>query len=309
MTSGKHIVRVSGFAQRGARHIRSGRPCEDAFERRIAASPAGEVAVLAIADGHGSCRHAARGAALAVEIAVQQLLRFHEALLSHLPENEPLSTVDALLHTPFSRQLVQAWVERVQAEPVQAEPVTAASASTPASPERTGTDSEAQSSERLTRPRVEDYGATLLCALLTSRFLAVLQLGDGNALWVQPDGTVGALLAPDPLCMADETPSLCLPQAWLQLRRVVLPPPPLGSLVLLSTDGYANSYADTPAFERVGSDYLALIQKHGFDKTVDQLPTFLSKVSEAGAGDDVTLGLLYLQPVMEPERSRTCPDM
>ena len=64
------------------------------------------------------------------------------------------------------------------------------------------------------------------------------------------------------------------------------------ALVLASTDGYVNSFADDAGFLKVGSDLLAMIRSEGLDQVGIQLEGWLGEVSELGSGDDVSLGLL-----------------
>ena len=94
--------------------------------------------------------------------------------------------------------------------------------------------------------------------------------------------------------LGNETTSLCAPEAWrdfrvsFQLLRQSHP-----ALILLSTDGYPNSFRDESGFLQVGSDLLSMIQQHGLAKVKDSLAGWLSDSTHAGSGDDVTLGIIY----------------
>jgi hypothetical protein len=66
-------------------------------------------------------------------------------------------------------------------------------------------------------------------------------------------------------------------------------PPPL---VMLSTDGYANSFRDDGEFLRVATDLLALIQESGIDRVNGSLSSWLDEASRLGSGDDITAALL-----------------
>ena len=66
----------------------------------------------------------------------------------------------------------------------------------------------------------------------------------------------------------------------------------LPALILVSTDGYANSFVDEAAFLQVGSDFLNVIRTDGLAEVQANLETWLSGASQAGSGDDITLGIL-----------------
>ena len=91
----------------------------------------------------------------------------------------------------------------------------------------------------------------------------------------------------------NETPSLCDDEAWNRVRLAIRPAPECGCLVLLSTDGYANSYPTDGAFDAVAVDYLKMVVKHGMAAVDENLARILGHVSTVGSGDDVSLALMY----------------
>jgi hypothetical protein len=116
---------------------------------------------------------------------------------------------------------------------------------------------------------------------------------------VQSDGTAEHPLPIDARLIANRTLSLCTPQAWneARLRVCSVQESPLPAMVLASTDGYANSYATDEDFLRIGIDYLQSIRKEGFDRVIAHLPLILTETSHRGSGDDITLGIMYLEDV------------
>src|SRR5580658_538741 len=72
--------RIIGHSSRGASHVLSGLPNQDAIGFWLPESGAGPPAILAIADGHGSAQHfrSADGARFAVETADALLLAFSQ---------------------------------------------------------------------------------------------------------------------------------------------------------------------------------------------------------------------------------------
>ena len=254
-------VSVGGHKVIGAKHVRDGRPCQD----DIAVVRAGPIAVVAVADGHGSSIHAEIGARIAVEVASEQLLAFAASLGTE--HRADARAVHGLAQDPFRRLLVREWARRVR--------------------EHAGADDVP----------LKDYGSTLLFALLTPEFLLLGQLGDGDLIVVDGGGAVSRPLPIDPRCFGEETSSLCLPDAATSLLVLAMPVPDEETLLLISTDGYGKSYQSDADFERIGPDYLAMVREIGMSGVSENLEEFLTAVTTGGSGDDVALGLVYLPPV------------
>ena len=251
----------------GANHLRSGKPRQDEAGWVVVS----DIVALAVADGHGTSKYADVGARLAVQVALAALVRFAEDLGERA--SNPVEVRKYAEH-PLRAQIVREWKERVRAK--------------------------AESDETPLR----EYGSTLLAAVATPDFLLLGQLGDGDVLLVDEDGAVDVPLPPDPASFADETPSLCLPQAEYSFRVQALPAPEREALLLLSTDGYAKSYPTTPGFMQTGPDYLDLVREHGLSGLAPRLRGILEKVTVRGSGDDIALALLHWPA---PE-SRTATD-
>lgn len=256
----------------GASHLRTLKPCQDEAGFLVV----GDIAIVAIADGHGSSRLADVGARLAVQVALTSLVRFAEEL-GH--RSASIGEVQQFASHPLRVQIVREWTERVR------------------------------SSAGAPDAALIDYGSTLLFAVSTRDFLLVGQLGDGDVLLVGPDRQVSVVIPPDPRAFADETPSLCLPEAWHSLRVRVLPAPQQESLLLLSTDGYSNSYPTDEVFRQIGPDYLDLVREEGIHGLAPHLQGFLEQVTSQGSGDDIAVGLLYWPPIApESGAATTTPD-
>ena len=240
----------------GASHVRSGKPCQDDIGLL---SRDGE-AIVALADGHGSSRHADIGARLAVSVTLRALSRFAEELGMSTVWR---ATAQAYAQHPLRVQLVREWTDRVRAHAG-----------------RTDVD-------------LVDYGSTMLFALATDEYLLLGQLGDGDILLVDPTGSVSQPFPTAPGSIGDETESLSQRDAWLGMKVQVLARPAPGSLLLLATDGYSKSYRDDETFRRIGPDYLDLIRTDGFHQTVPHLRHFLTELTTKGSGDDIALGMIY----------------
>jgi hypothetical protein len=252
---------VIGDTVRGAVHERNGLPNQDAIYW-LPASGEGSSIVLAVADGHGSARYSRShiGASFAVESAAHLV---HEFINSGA---DNLSLLKDATEDWLPRALVRKWVEVVtdhyNADPLNEESVVA-------------------------------YGATLIVAAVSERFALYLQLGDGEILTVSESGEVTQPLTRDDRLIANETTSLCAPDAWRDFR-VSFQPFVRSSpaLILLSTDGYPNSFRHEAGFFKVGSDILHMIREHGLSMVKENLAGWLGDSTRAGSGDDVTLGML-----------------
>ncbi|MBP7126614.1 protein phosphatase 2C domain-containing protein [Myxococcota bacterium] len=253
----------------GARHLREGRTCQDA----VHGGSRNAVVAVAVADGHGTSARGDVGAAIAVGVAIDQLLRFADALG---PGRTPEEILAFGMH-PLRIHLVREWVGRV----------------------RRHAGSDAVDLQR--------YGSTLLFAMASPEWLLMGQLGDGDLLFVDGSGRVHRPIPSDPASFADETASLCQEEAWAALRLRTRRPPEGEALLILATDGYGKSYASDSDFERIGPDYLDLFRDSGPSGVHDRLPGFLETVSARGSGDDIAVGMLYwspvgLEPLQEPEQ-------
>ena len=63
--------------------------------------------------------------------------------------------------------------------------------------------------------------------------------------------------------------------------------------LMLSTDGFANSYKNADEFQKTCVDYFAMIQQYGADAVAANLKSWLSETSAMGCGDDITVLIAY----------------
>jgi len=273
---------VIGQSVRGASHERSGMPNQDAISW-LPESGAGASLVLAVADGHGGARYSRShvGASLAVETATLLIQDF----LARQADIDNLSWIKRTAEEWLPGALVRGWREGVY-EHLEANPFD----SKEIDPFNPGEDYLAlPMQQRLAIP----YGATILAAAVAEKFVLYLQLGDGEILTVTDRGEVSKPLAKDHRLFANETTSLCTPNAWRDFRvsfQPIIRAQP--ALILLATDGYPNSFRDESGFLKVGSDMLEIIRAEGLTSVKDRLAGWLADSTNAGSGDDVTLGIL-----------------
>ncbi len=241
--------------------------------------------MLVVSDGHGSDKsfRSEIGSRFAVEGTVALLRELVEAI----PTPPNLSAVKRTAEERLPQELVRGWQASVDAHLAEHPFEEGELARVEAKRGPKGRQ------EVLENPRLA-YGATLLATLIASDFMLFLQLGDGDILAVQDGGEVVRPLPRDARLIANETTSLCMTRAWREIRlRFQASYGGVPALVLLSTDGYANSFVNEAAFLKVGTDLLSILSDEGADAVEKNLTAWLQEASESGSGDDITLGILY----------------
>src|ERR1700761_587403 len=275
--------KVAHACVRGSSHRRSGLPNQDAVQAIVTPATQGTVAVAVVSDGHGSPRHfrSQIGSSLAVSTVAGTLQGF---LRESVANNGQVPFVAEQVHE-LERKIVSGWLAAVHSD-LEHNPFTEAELATLEKEDGMEGRAAVESSPELA------YGATLLAAGATDKVLLYLQLGDGEILSVSATGTTTRPLPPDDRLIANQTTSLCQPEAWKDFRSTWVTNGALPSLVLLSTDGYANSFRSDEDFLKIGQDYLQIIREQGLSSLAEELPGILTEATQQGSGDDITLAIL-----------------
>lgn len=284
-TSSKHTWCVVGHSERGSSHVRSGLPNQDSIHWSPE-SGLGPPLLVAVSDGHGSAKSFRSDVGSHLATASMEI-----AWSASTAEIDSVS-ITALKHwteETLPNEVIRHWRNAV-ADDLSKRPFTCAEIETL---ETKGGTKEGYARRQVVLDPLRAYGATLLSVIVTDSFIVYLQLGDGDILNVSESGEVSRALNRDERLLANETTSLCLPDAWRQFIQAfqVMPESP-PALILLSSDGYANSFQTEQDFFKVGSDLLELIRNEGIEEVENNLERWLLETSEAGSGDDVTLGLI-----------------
>ena len=251
----------------------------------------GERCVIAVSDGHGSkkCFRSHLGARLAVEVAIEELgylLRDSEW------ETRP-TELERCLMDRLADSLVLRWRSRVL-EDVKQHPFS--------EPElQAHGDSYGEAAIRDVKNPLVAYGATLIAAVVTPLVQVYVQLGDGDLLIFGRNGEVSRPLEDDPMLFGNETTSLCMSDAQRFVRLRVMSDPEPPALILLSTDGYSNSFATEADFRQVAADLWATLSSQGIDSVSSYLNQWLNETSRSGSGDDITLGLIVRAAALDAE--------
>ncbi|WP_346012465.1 protein phosphatase 2C domain-containing protein [Streptomyces sp. SID3343] len=227
----------------------------------------------AVADGHGSAAYVRSdlGARVAVELFGATLVRLWA---EHAEDGRRPLTAAArgrLVHD-FPRDLVRAWREHVALHHWN----------------------------NPTRPRAEQpstlYGSTFIGALTLPELLVCWQLGDGDLVLIDADGTCTTPLDSGEVVLGEATESLCGPEAWRSMRVHWVPlrqgsrPP---ALVMLSSDGLSKSFVDRPGFLAFARGVFERLRAEGSDRLLERdLPHWLGEAARH-SGDDTSVALLW----------------
>ncbi|MGB6057440.1 MAG: protein phosphatase 2C domain-containing protein [Microthrixaceae bacterium] len=262
---------------RGASHDRSGKPNQDAVR---CVSKFGLGLVATVCDGHGGDRYVRSdvGARVATEVATE----LGGAVLDHLVARSSGTTPAALISVERIEEvlcdsvpvLLAYWRNRVMVD-YRSRPFDEAEV--------------ALGGADLASEPLVAYGCTLVMGIFAPRWVGFVQIGDGDVTAVH-GSSVGTPVPADDRLVGNQTTSLCLPSAAQDVRVAALVED-LPDLVLLSTDGYANSFSGPDWRNSVGVDMLRQLDEHGIDEVERLLPAWLED-SAAASGDDVTMALV-----------------
>lgn len=277
--------RVIGETVPGASHLRAGIPNQDAI-LHVRQSSVRLPVIVSISDGHGSnkCFRSDRGSRFAVRVGADLLDELINGRHAALPPAEIESRIRERLTVEFIkrwRALVEADLKR---EPFREEEFTRM------------IEKDGEGARRLVEANPHlAYGATSLSFLLTPTYALYLQLGDGEMITVSEQGEINQPLPEDARLLANETTSLCLEKAADDFLFAVHPhgEEDLPALILMTTDGYYNSFSTTAGFHQVGTDLIQMLREEdGFDTVSRSVKGWLEEATTAGSGDDCTLAII-----------------
>jgi len=291
--SPKKIWRLIGNSVVGPSHKLNGKPNQDRITYFPSCNNPEKLPIFfSIADGHGGKKYfrSEKGAEFAVESAI-------EVCKTQLTTDSWDLIKDKKIKEWLCRDIYRKWLEKVHAD-IQDNPF---------SDEEKDLLQTKNNASKVPRIVNEDlnvfaYGSTLLTVIIQESFILFLQLGDGDILVVNCDGTIDKPIPDDDRLIGNETTSLCLPEAWSEFKFKLYEISLISSfpsLILISTDGYKNSFSEETGFEKVGSDLLSMICEHpdgiqgGLDLIEENLADWLKSASEKGSGDDTTVGIIF----------------
>ncbi len=277
--------KVAHACVRGSAHLRSGLPNQDAAQCVVVPGERGSpaLAIAAVSDGHGGVRHfrSQIGSSLAVSTAVDVLQGF----LSQRSFESGVESIGADDILALEQTIVDRWFAAVSVD-LENHPITGEELAELEKGDGMGGRTAVETLPILA------YGATLLAAAAIDSLVLYLQLGDGEILAVDHAGQTTRPLPADARLLGNQTTSLCQPEAWREFRVAWVTAADMPALILLSTDGYVNSFRSDDDFLKIGSDYLEIIREQGIATLAEELPDILKEATEQGSGDDITLAIL-----------------
>jgi hypothetical protein len=273
---------------RGAQHDRRGLPNQDAVTTVALTTPL-PATVAVVADGHGGNRYVRSdvGSRFAVTVACDAVAEWLPRLAA-----VPVRTLAQEAHTGLVPTIVERWRARVLGDH-------AANPFTPAERERAGVP--------LDEDPIVAYGATLLVAVATDEWVLLVQLGDGDVIVSSADGRTWTPVPGDDRLAGGQTTSLCLSSAVSDARVAVVTAAERADLVVVSSDGYGNSFADRDWRDSVAADLHRHVRGKGIAAVGSDLPAWLADSARVG-GDDVSVAVLARTlPAAAPGGRRRLP--
>lgn len=266
---------VFGESVQGASHKRVEQECQDSFKRIVYDD--GTV-IMAIADGHGSkaCPYSKSGSSIAVNVFCKVMDEFHTSYAENL--EMLLTYLNREGDTKVAQAVDAEWKRRVLKV-------------------HTNQKREVPRTENGEKNKIEiykQYGSTLVGLMITPLFIFAFQLGDGDISFVDETG-FGHLLE-DEKILGVETHSLSKIDAWKKVVSAVRrreEAEGLPYMLMLSTDGFANSYKNAAEFQKTCVEYFDMIERYGADAVAANLKSWLSETSAMGCGDDITALIAY----------------
>jgi serine/threonine protein phosphatase PrpC len=228
----------------------------------------GTEAIIAVADGHGS--HKAINSKKGAEFAAKICAKVCNKIETNFRDNP--SNLKRDIISIYSKEIVTQWNNHVDQDIIKLH-----------------TKRDNHNDVEIGCVTRDAYGTTLLSALITPNYGAYLQLGDGDIVVIDAGGSPRRVIPHDPNHLGNQTDSLCSNNAWQNFRvEVDIFDQNVPQLVMISTDGYSNSFKNDDDFLIVPADILKMIKENGINWVASNLENWLSETSMQGSGDDIT---------------------
>jgi Protein phosphatase 2C len=281
--------RVLAASTRGASHAQSGAPNQDSNGFSLLRELDDESFVVSVADGHGDRRHfrSERGSRFATDIACSSVLDNVEQIAG----SSSAIQLEGFAKSILAPGIVQAWRERVEAD-VDRDPFVASELH------------RAMSAEN--DPELA-YGSTLLLAMVCRQWVLLVQIGDGDAIVIHPNGSVRSPVPGDSRLDGRQTTSLCQVDAVNAFRIAVVDRSEVDVAgILLATDGFGNAQVADPWEPAFGADLVDMVRDRGMDWIEGQLPLWVEEcASSGGSADDTTVALVLASAMADTANQST----
>ena len=257
----------------GASHKKSKLPNQDSY--KIVEIP--NAVIIAVADGHGNktCLHSKKGSAMADRVFCSMM---SDLLSNYADDMDALKLLLSEEGNKFiSDQIEKEWKRRIIRSYRRLK----------------NTDVQPRLTIEEKKSIWQQYGTTLLGLVMTPTFVFAYQLGDGDIV-LSEDSVSKRIIESDGL-LGTDTFSLSGINAWKYSKSTVIPIPEIkdSCSIMLSTDGFSNSYSNDEVFFETAHDYHLAIKKYGADTIQNNLSAWLKETSSGGSGDDITVVIVY----------------
>ena len=248
---------------KGSSHIKGGTNCQDAFEVEKHESNGITYLITSVTDGHGSKKHylSEFGSEIAARCSINILKEICSGSTS-------TAEIYSIIKEQFPEKLYSAWGDAVL--------------------EDYRSSSREESVETNEVAILKKYGTTAMFAISTEEALIFGKL-DGNIAVIRNSDVSEPLLDGEDL-MGSEAYSLCK-------RKDAFERWDFGicydaDLLTVSTDGWRNAFGedDDPTFFHDAVNYVYnQLAENGAEETKKAMPPFLSRCSNEGSADDITI--------------------
>ena len=289
--------RIITASEKGPSHQRDGRPNQDSIAYHLSSHGESPV-ILAVSDGHGSekCFRSQFGSRIAADTCVDICREFVEGMANETP-----TSIKRSFEKNLASRIIAEWRKRVMSHLAQ-NPFTEVELEFCCATKTT--DLTDHSFNLL------PYGATLIGLVLTDSYMISFQLGDGDAIEVSESTTEPELLIPkDESNIANDTNSLCQEKACSFFRskfHLLQEKPP--AFVMLSTDGYSNSFSTYDGYLQAGKDLFQFLTDYGYQYVERSIHEWIADASSNGSGDDTTIGLLIRDDLLPESEQLSTQD-
>ncbi len=236
-----------------------------------------DILVSVVADGHGSrkCTRSHLGAKFAVEAAIETV----KSIKGDLLKDDTLNT--RAIGKYLTKRLIKSWRVKID-DDLDMSPI-----------ELDELDLSAKEKKEIKKNPYISYGSTILMVIFIKEFIVCYQLGDGDILFVSKANNVTKPIKRDTRHIANDTTSLCLHKPEKEFKiKVFRDLNAVLQMIILSTDGYSNSFSSESGFFKVGSDIFDMIKEDGFTVIEENLKEWIEETSNQGSGDDTSVSII-----------------
>lgn len=236
-----------------------------------------DILYIAIADGHGSelCFRSHIGSEFAVrsaiDVARHQARTINKQLELYARKSSTLNVAKAIL-----AYWAKSCLEHLKSQPFMNDELDNLSR---------------EKKRRLSGNALLAYGTTLAVLVCAKDRVFGFNIGDGDLL-VLKGQKAESVFTKNKNIVGNETYSICTPDALKNSEYIEFDTKDINSM-LLSTDGYRNSFAIDRDFEKVLEDLHKIFIDKGIFELSENFDTWLDETSEGGSGDDISAAFIY----------------